>query len=116
MRIFASRHAPMRADYARASYAVQVRRAWQRVTFAVGEASCLVFVVSKPRWPRCAVVPDLHLHRPSSSVSECVKLCDALWPIRTYSQFQLRLNNRPSVSHCVIVFMRNLYHRDVQFT
>ena len=25
--------------------------------------SCLVLVVSKMQWPRCAVVPDLHLHR-----------------------------------------------------
>ena len=54
MRIFASRQC---ADYA---------RAWYVLRFAVGEASCLVFVVSKPRWPRCAVVPDLHLHRPRS--------------------------------------------------
>ena len=50
---------------------VQVRRAWHVLRFAVGEASCLVFVVSKPRWPRCTVVPDLHLHRqrtPSSVI------------------------------------------------
>ena len=76
----------MRARHMR----VQVRRTWPvRVTFAVGSRprrSCLVFVVSKPRWPRCAVVPDIHLHRQralssahlsESSISECVRLCDA---------------------------------------
>jgi len=58
MRIFASRQC---ADYARASYAGAGEARAARVTFAVGgEASYLVFVVSKPRWPRCAVVPDLH--------------------------------------------------------
>ena len=71
MRIFASRQC---ADYARASYAGAGEARVARVTFAVGEASCLVFVVSKPRWPRCAVViRDLS----ESSVSECVRLCDA---------------------------------------
>ena len=46
-----------------------------RVTFAVGlgsRRSCLVLVVSKPRWPRCAVVPNLHLHHqrtPSSVIN-----------------------------------------------
>ena len=87
MRIFASRQC---ADYARASYAGAGEARVARVTFAVGEASCLVFVVSKPRWPRYAVVPDLHLHRqrtPSSaiylsraylSVSDCVT---HIWPI-----------------------------------
>jgi len=90
MRIFASRQC---ADYARALHMrVQVRRAWHVFTFAEGEAtcSCLVFVVSKPRWPRCAVVPGLHLHSqrtPSSaiylsraylSVSDCVT---HIWPI-----------------------------------
>ena len=79
MRIFASRQC---ADYARASYAGAGEARVARVTFAVGEASCLVFVESKPRWPRCAVVPDLHRQRmPSSaiylsraylSVSDCV--------------------------------------------
>ena len=67
MRIFASRQC---AGYARASYAGAGEARVARVKFAVGEASCLVFVVSKPRWPRCTVVPDLHLHRqraPSSA-------------------------------------------------
>ena len=46
MRIFASRQC---ADYTRARHMrVQVRRAWHVLRFAVGEASCLVFVVSKP--------------------------------------------------------------------
>jgi len=45
MRIFASRQC---VDYARASN-VQVRCAWHVLRFAVGDASCLVFVVSKPR-------------------------------------------------------------------
>jgi len=63
MRIFASRQC---ADYAGAGEARVAR-----VTFAVGKASCLVFVVSKPRWPRC--VRDLS----ESSVSECVRLCEA---------------------------------------
>jgi len=65
MRIFASRQC---ADYARASYAGAGEA---RVARAVGEASCLVFVVSKPRWPRCTIVPDLHLHHqrtPSSAI------------------------------------------------
>jgi len=82
MRIFASRQC---ADYAGAGEAHVAR-----VTFAVGEASCLMFVVSKPRWPRCTVVPDFHLRRqrtPSSaiylsraylSVSDCVT---HIWPI-----------------------------------
>ena len=48
--------------------------------------SCLVLVVSKPQWHRCAVVPDCHLHcqktlssthLSESSISECVRLCDA---------------------------------------
>ena len=68
MRIFASHQC---ADYARASYAGAGEARMARVTFAVGEASCLVFVVSKPRWPRC-VVRNLS----ESSVSECVRLCD----------------------------------------
>jgi len=72
MRIFASRQC---ADYARARYMqVQVRRVWHMLRFAVGEASYLVFVVSKPRWPR-AVVPDLHLYL---NVSDCVT---HTWPI-----------------------------------
>ena len=87
MRIFASRQC---ADYAHASYAGSGEARVARVTFVVGVASCLVFVVSKPRWPRCAVIPDLHLHRqrtPSSaiylsraylSVSDCVT---HIWPI-----------------------------------
>ena len=40
------------------------------VTFAVGEA-VWCFVASKLRWPRCAIVPDLHLHHqrtPSSAI------------------------------------------------
>ena len=70
MRIFASpRSRTMRA---RASYAGAGEARVARVTFAVREASCLVFVVSKPRWPRC-VVRDLS----ESSVSECVRLCYA---------------------------------------
>ena len=69
MRIFASRQC---ADYAHTSYvyvgAGEVRVA--RVTFAIREAVCTV-VVSKPRWPR-------HPQSISeSSVSECVRLCDA---------------------------------------
>jgi len=68
MRIFASRQC---ADYARTSYAGAGEARVALVTFAVGEASCLVFVVSKPRWLR--VVRDLS----ESSVSECVRLCDA---------------------------------------
>ena len=64
MCIFASHQC---ADYVRASDAGAGEVRVARVTFAVGEASCLVFVVSKPRWPRCAVVPDLHLHRPRST-------------------------------------------------
>ena len=39
-----------------------------RVTLAVGEA-VWVFVVSKLRWPRCAVGPNLHLHRQSTPSS-----------------------------------------------
>jgi len=48
--------------------------------------SCLVLVVSKLRWHQRAIIPDLHLHHqrtlssthPSeSSISECVRLCDA---------------------------------------
>ena len=83
MSIFASRQC---ADYARARHMlVLVRRVWHVLCFAVGEASCLVFVVSKPRWPPCrrprppspspknAVVRDLS----ESSVSECVRLCNA---------------------------------------
>ena len=67
MRIFASRQC---ADYARACHMrVQVRRAWHVLRLQL--YSCSVFVVSKPRWPRCGVVPDLHLHRqrtPSSAI------------------------------------------------
>ena len=74
MRIFASRQC---ADYARTSYAGASEARVARVTFAVGEASCLVFVVSKPRWPRCAVVQERRRPRSESSVSECVILCDA---------------------------------------
>jgi len=65
MRIFASRQC---ADYARASYAGAGEARVARVTFCcidnrLGEASCLVFVLSKPRWPRCAVVPDIAKER-----------------------------------------------------
>jgi len=41
-----------------------------------------VFVLSKPRWPHCAVVPEFisiakeRLHLSESSISECVRLCD----------------------------------------
>jgi len=47
---------------------------------------CLVSVVSKPQWPRHAIIPDLHLHHQrtlssthlsESSISERVRLCDA---------------------------------------
>ena len=74
--------APVRRLCMRASYvgAGEVRVA--RATFAVGEASCLVFVVSKPRWPRCAVVPDFHLHHPRSIWVECIWMCQTC---NTYS-------------------------------
>ena len=45
-----------------------------------------MLVVSKLRWPRRTIVPNLHLHRQrmlssthlsESSISECVRLCDA---------------------------------------
>ena len=90
MRIFASRQC---TDYVRASYAGAGEARMARVTFCcrpIGDASCLVFVVSKPRWPRCAVVPDLHLHRQRTAssaiylsraylnVSDCVT---HIWPI-----------------------------------
>jgi len=43
---------------------------------------CLVFVASKPRWPHCAIVPGLHLHRQrtlsSAHLSDCVL---HIWPI-----------------------------------
>ena len=79
MHIFASRQC---ADYAHASYAGAGEASVARVMLAVGEASCLVFVVSQQQWPCCAVVPDLHLHwivrdLSESSISECVKLCEA---------------------------------------
>ena len=89
MRIFASRQC---TDYARASYAGAGKVCVARVTFAVGEASCLVFVVSKPRWPHCTVIPNLHLHhqrtlssaiylsRAYLNVSDCVM---HIWPIRS---------------------------------
>ena len=75
-------------DYARVSYTcmwVQVRRAWHVLRLLQARRSCLVFVVSKLQWPRCAIIPDLHRQRtPSivhdlfeSSVSEYVRLCDA---------------------------------------
>jgi len=47
----------------------------------------LVFVVSKPRWPRRAVIPDLHLHRQRPhislelSISECVTIDYLIWPM-----------------------------------
>ena len=87
MHIFASRQF---ADYARMSYVGAGEALVARVTFSVGEASCLVFVVSKPRWPHCAVIPNLHLHRqrmPLSAIylsraylnmSDCVT---HIWPI-----------------------------------
>ena len=68
------------ADYARASYAGEVEA---RVAKCLLSLSSLVFVlVSKPRWPRRTVIPDLHLHRqrtPSAhlselSISECVTI------------------------------------------
>ena len=64
MRIFASRQC---ADYACTSY-MHTRAGEARV----GESVCTT--VSKPRWPRRAVVHDQY---PESSVSECVRLCDA---------------------------------------
>ena len=47
--------------------------------------SCLVFVVSKPRWPHCAVVSESisitkehhWLHLSELNISDCVRLCDA---------------------------------------
>jgi len=91
------------------------------VTLAVGEASCLVFVVSKPRWPRCSVVPDLHLHRqrtPSSaiylsraylSVSDCVTHIwpiprPCLWYVTTFRVTFL------SVTHHVRTYVRTYVH------
>ena len=81
MRIFASRQC---ANYARTSYTGAGEARVACVTFAVG-GSCLVFVVFKPRWPRCAVIPDSisiakerHCPRSESSVSECVT---HIWPI-----------------------------------
>jgi len=87
MRIFASRQC---ADYARASYAGAHEARVARVTFCCRprEASCLVFVVFKPLYamaplrrrsgppspsPKNTVVHYLS----ESSVSECVRLCDA---------------------------------------
>ena len=52
---------------------------WAHVAFAVREAVWYVFVVSKPRWPR--YVRDLS----ESSVSECVRLCDAHNMAYTYA-------------------------------
>ena len=75
------------ADYARASYAGEVEA---RVAKCLLSLSSLVFVlVSKPRWPRRTVIPDLHLHRqrtPSAhlselSISECVTIDYVIWPI-----------------------------------
>ena len=61
---------------------VQLRRTWHMLR----SLGSLVFVVSKPRWPRHAVIPDLHLHRQRTlpthlselSISECVTI-DYLW-------------------------------------
>ena len=66
---YASRHC---ADYARASYAgaASWRHAWHVLRSIRCIASySLVFVVSKPRWPRRAVIPDLHLHRQRPLIS-----------------------------------------------
>ena len=47
----------------------------------------LAFLVSKPRWPRRAVIPDLHLHRQRPhislelSISECVTIDYLIWPM-----------------------------------
>ena len=86
MHIFALRQC---TDFVRVSYvyagAGEARVV--RAMFAAGRPrrSCLVLVVSKPQWPRCAV-PDLHLHCQRTlssahlselSISECVRLCDA---------------------------------------
>ena len=73
------------------------------VTFAVGRLgrSCLVLVVSEPQWPRLAVIPSLHLHRQrtllsahlsESSISECVRLCDA----HNYGLYHMVCSNIPS--------------------
>jgi len=59
---------------------VQVRRVWH-VLHLLYRRSCLVLVVFKPRWPRCVVITDLHLHCQRTlssahlsvqSISECV--------------------------------------------
>jgi len=87
----------------------------------IGEASCLVFVVSKPWWLRCAVVPDLHLHRQSRLRSiwvEHIWVCQTVW--RTYG---LYLGARPclcyvttfrvtflSVTHHVRTYVRTYVH------
>jgi len=116
MRIFASRQC---ADYAHACHMrVQVRCAWHVLRFAVREASCLVFVVSKPRWPR-AVVPDLHLHRqrtPSSviylsraylNVSDCVT---HTWPRpRPWYVTTFRVTFL-SVTHHIRMYVRTYVH------
>ena len=78
--------------------------------------SCLVFVVTKPRWPRCTVIPDLHLHCQRAlsstnlselSISECVRLCDThyglyLWHVTTFRVTFL------SMTHHVRTYIRTL--------
>ena len=89
MHIFALRQC---TDFVRVSYvyagAGEARVV--RAMFAAGwprrSWSCLMFVVSKPRWPCRTIIPDLHLHWQRTllsahlsepSLSECVRLCDA---------------------------------------
>jgi len=72
MHIFASRHC---AGYVCVSNMYMYAGAGEEhvacVTFAhmvCYRRSCLLFVVSKPRWPHHAIVPDFHLHRKRSHV------------------------------------------------
>ena len=67
-----------------------MRRAWHvRVTFAECR-SCSVFVVSKLRWPRSIVKERCRPRSISeSSVSECVRLCDAHIPAMAYGRLYL---------------------------
>jgi len=111
--MFASRQC---ADYVRASYAGAGEVRVACVMFAVqSRRSRLVFVVSKPRWPRCAVVPDLHFHRQRSCRPHIwvkhIWMCQTVW--HTYGLYvwyvtTLRMTFL-NVTHNVRMYIRTLW-------
>ena len=96
------------ARVARVAFAVRVEAVC--CTWVVWCRSCLVFVpvVSKPQWPRRAVVLDLHLHRQRtlSSVIDYIYVSRAYLNVLDYGVTTFRVTFLSVTQHVHTYFVR----------